>query len=464
MKRFIALFVVLGAALMAAPGIIGFQVEKYYQGLMQQFAKGGVELVSQDYQRAWFGAESRTGFLVRIPGGADRSKTETLNFSLVSHIVHGPLTTEGVRLADIQSDIRVEGESLLPADYEAVIRTLIEIDGQGSTRIDLPASEIPASGQRPSIRFSGVEGEMRFDAAFEQVDARFTLPTLRLAQQSGQLLEIDGMQFDSHSRRDISGLMLGGGRFEIGRIGLRDEESGSRFEIRQLGIDAQSNASETAVSASVRYRLEELAVNETAYGPADIQLGVGNLSPKALLQVQQSIDEINAQQLSDEKKGMALLSVLMGNAPALLKGDPVVTIDKLSIQTPDGLITGKLSVQSVGLELKEIGNAPAVLNKLVADASLQMPKRLFMLLVQQKVEADLLRQFEQRRLIEPESEMPDTEQLKEMAATLADRQLSLLLGQEILLAQGDMIATQATLSGGLLSVNGKTIPLPQPPQ
>jgi len=464
MKRFIALFVVLGAVLMAAPGIIGFQVETYYQGLMQQLAKGGAELVSQDYQRAWFGAESRTGFLVRIPAGADRRKTETLSFSLVSHIVHGPLTADGLRLADIQSDIRMEGEALLPPDYAAVIRTLIGIDGRGSTRIDLPASEIPASGQRPAIRFSDVEGEMHFDAAFEQVDARFALPALHLTQQDGQLLEIEGMQFDSHSRKDVSGLMLGGGRFEIGRIGLRDQQTDTRLAIRQLAIDAESNASGTAVAASVRYQLERVEVNEAVYGPVDIQLGVGNLPPQALLQVQQAVEEINAQQLSDEKKGMALLNVLMGNAPALLKGDPVVTIDKLSIQTPDGLVTGKLSVQSVGLELKEIGNAPAVLNKLVADASLRMPKRLFMLMVRQKVEADLLRQFEQRRLINPESEMPTAEQLNEMVVTLAERQLNLLLDQEILVLQEEMIATQAMLSSGLLSVNGKTIPLPQQPQ
>lgn len=463
MKRIIALFVVLGVILMAAPGIVGFQVETYYRELMQQFAKGGVRVVSQDYQRAWFGAESRTDFQVTVPAGPDRSTTETLSFSLVSHIVHGPLTTDGLRLADIQSDVRVEDESLLPPGYEAVIRTLIGIDGQGTTRINLPASDIAASGQRPAIRFGGAEGEMHFDAAFKRVDARFTLPMLQLAQEAGQRLEIEGVVVNSQARPDSSGLMLGSGRFEIGRIGVQGEND-TRLDIRQLAIDAESNATESAVTASVRYRLESANVNGASYGPADIQLGVGNLPPRALLEVQQAMDQINAKQLSDEEKGRAILGVLMDNAPALLKGDPIITIDKLSIQTPDGLVSGNLSLQSVGLELQEIGNGPAVLNRLVADASLRIPRRLVNLLVRQKMEADLLRQFEQRRLVDPTSELPTAEQLSEMVDTLAERQLGLLLDQEILVAEDDMLATRATLSGGLLNVNGKTLPLPQPPQ
>jgi uncharacterized protein YdgA (DUF945 family) len=229
-------------------------------------------------------------------------------------------------------------------------------------------------------------------------------------------------------------------------------------------VEAESTVNEALVTATVRYQLDRLEVDGGVYGPAEVRLGLGNLPPEALLRIQQSVEEINAQQLPDEQKGMALLSVLMGNAPALLKGDPLVTIDKLSIQTPDGLVAGKLSLQSIGLEWKEIGNAPAVLGKLVADASLQMPKRLFTLLLRQKVEADLLRQFEQVRLINPDTKLPSAAELAEMSTALTEQQVNQWLGQEILVEQGDIIATRVTLADGLLSVNGKTIPLPSTPQ
>lgn len=464
MKRFFALFVVLGAILLAAPGIIGFQVEPHYQGLMQQFEKSGVKLVSQAYQRNWFGAESRADFQITLPAGPEGGEPEQLNFSLVSHIAHGPLTSNGVHLADIQSDIRVDGEALLPADYDGTITTLIGITGNGVTRIDLPASDVAASGQRPAMRFGGIQGEMRFNAEFTQVEANLTLPTLRLEQAGGQFLDIADVVIDSRSSLDPSGLMLGDGRLSISHIGLQDQQDETRLEIRQLGINAQSKMSDGAVVASASYQLEQMDVNGTRYGPARLQLGVGNLPSQALLEIQQAVDEINAQQLSEQAKAQALVNVLMGNAPALLKGDPRLTIDDFSIQTPDGLISGNLSLQAVGLEIKEIGNAPALVNKLVADASLQMPQALLELLLSKKLEADLLRQFEQRRLLDPESEIPSAERLSEMAGSLSRRQLTQLVGQEMVVAEDGMISTRATLSGGLLNVNGKTIPLPQAPQ
>ncbi|MCW8944072.1 MAG: YdgA family protein [Sedimenticola sp.] len=460
MKRFVALFILLGALVLAAPGIIGYQVETYYQGLMGQFSKGGLETVSQTYQRNWFGAEAQTRFLVKLPAGPDRDEAEAFEFSLFSQIDHGPLTGDGLALALIQSDIKSEGEAILPEDYQAEIKTLIDMGGEGVTRIKLPAAELEARDDRPAIRFEGMDGEMRFDAALEAIAAEFTLPVLILSDDTQQLLEIHGVKLSSSSSKGVSGLMLGGGAFTVERIAVQDRESGTRVELDQLGIDAESSAQAESVSAFVRYRLNKVQVDDQVYGPAVLKLGFGNLPAAVLLKIQASVEEINAQQLSDERKGMALLSVLMGNAPGLLKGDPIITIDELSVKTPDGLIEGKLSLQAQGLEWKEITNVPAVLNKLAGDASIQIPEKLFRMLMQQKVQADLLRQFEQRRLMDPDSEMPTAEQLAEMSSTLVERQLVVLLGQELLVKEGDAIMTNAKLSGGLLSVNGKTIPLP----
>lgn len=464
MKRFLALFVLLGAGLLGAPGIIGYQVETYYQGMVSQFTKAGLEIVSQDYNRGWFGAESETQFLLKLPVGPDRTETEEFRFTVISHIDHGPLTGDGIGLATIKSEINSDGEAILPKDYQAEINTLIDISGQGVTRVHLPATQFEAEGDRPAGHFEGMDGEMQFDSAFEQITMQLSLPALTLTENSEPLLEVKGVTLHSNSYKGVSGLMLGGGEFSIDRIAVQDRESGTRIEMAQLGIDAESRAEADAVSAYVRYRLEKVQVDDQTYGPAELKVGLGNLPASVLLQIQTSVEEINAQQLSDEKKGMALLSVLMGNASGLLKGDPIVTIDKLSVQTPDGLIAGKLSVQAVGLEWKEITNASAVLNKLVGDAAFQMPEKLFRMLLLQKVQTELLRQFEQRQLLSPDSEMPTAEQLDEMSQSVVEQQLVVMLGQEFIVKEGDSIFTNAKLADGLLSVNGKTIPLPVQPQ
>ncbi|MCW8906757.1 MAG: YdgA family protein [Sedimenticola sp.] len=464
MKRFVALFVLLGAILLAAPGVIGFQVQDYYQQLMQELGKGGAKVVAGDYRREWFGARDETRFRVQVPKQPGGKETQTLEFSLVSEIVHGPLTSSGIALAEVRSEIRIEGEALLPADYQASIDTLITITGQGTTRINLPATRIPAKGKQPAMQFDGMQGEMRFDPGFEQVAAELTMPVLTFEQSNGSLLKLQGMRLDSRSQKDASGLMLGGGRFSVDRFELNDTARESRLQIRELSVDAESSNRESGVAAHIRYSLQSLQLDDKTYGPAELKLGLANLSAPALLEIQQSVEAINAQQLSEQEKGAALMSVLMGNAPALLKGDPRLSIDPLRVETPDGLIEGQLSLQSRGLQWQDLGKASVVLGKLAGEGSLRMPEKLFRGLMRQKARTDLLRQFEQRRLADPDQPVPDEAQLEQLVERLSEQQISVLLGQEILVREGDAILTEATLADGLLSVNGKTVPLPVPPE
>lgn len=463
MKRFVVLFLLLGAVLVAAPAVIGFQVESYYQQLMQQLGTGGVQVVAREYRRGWFGAQGETRFRVEVPQKPDSRQMRTLELSLVSEIVHGPLTSAGLKLAEIQSEFRIEGEQLLPTDYQATISTLIDIGGQGTTRIDLPATHIPAREQQPAIRFDGMQGEMQFDAGFEQATARLEMSALTFEQTNGSMLKLQGVRFDSRSHKDASGLMLGSGRFEIDHFNLDDTDKGSQLQIRGLVVDAESSNRESGVAAYIRYGLESMALDGKAYGPAEVKLGFANLSSRTLLEIQQSVEEINAQQLTEQQKGAALMSVLMGNAPGLLKGDPKLLIETLRVNTPDGLIEGQLSLQSVGLQWQDIGNPSLMLGKLSGHAFLRMPLKLLRSMMQQKARADLLQQFEQRRLVDPDLAMPDEVQLAEMADRLSEQQLSVLLGQELLVREGEMIASEATLADGLLSVNGKSVPLPVPP-
>ena len=459
MKRFVVLFLLLAAVLVAAPAVIGFQVESYYQQLVQQLGSGGAQVVAREYRRGWFGAQGETRFRMEVPLHPDSNELRTLEFSLVSEIVHGPLTSAGLNLAEIESEFRAEGEQLLPADYQATISTLIDIGGQGTTRIDLPATRIPGREQRPAIQFDGMQGEMLFDAGFEQATARLVLPALTFEQSNGSTLKLQGVQFDSRSHKDASGLMLGSGRFGIDRFDLDDTDKESQLQIRRLVVDAESSNRESGVAAHIRYGLESLTLNGKAYGPAEVKIGFANLSSRTLLEIQQSVEEINAQQLTEQQKG----AVLMGNALGLLKGDPKLFIETLRVNTPDGLIEGRLSLQSVGLQWQDIGNPPLMLGRLAGDAFLRMPQKLLRLMMRQKARADLLRQFEQRRLVDPDQEIPGEMQLAEMAKRLSEQQLSVLLGQEILVREGEMIATEATLADGLLSVNGKTVPLPISP-
>jgi short subunit dehydrogenase-like uncharacterized protein len=56
--------------------------------------------------------------------------------------------------------------------------------------------------------------------------------------------------------------------------------------------------------------------------------------------------------------------------------------------------------------------------------------------------------------------MPDQSQLEDEAAMLAETQLENLLSQGLLQKQGGYLTAAMNMESGLLTVNGKSIPLP----
>ena len=460
MKRFLLLFVLLAAVLLAVPGYIGSQAEERYQALINQFGQGGLQMAQNNYQRGWFSATASSQFKAVLPASQKGKPQKEIVFSLVSDISHGPLISSGLGLAEIISRIEINGETPFADDYKASIKTLVSLDGAGVTHIDLPAMALEKTDQRPAINFAGATGQVDFAANFDRVDTVAQMPGVKIVEGDSKLLEVGRISLSGSSKRSVEGLMLGGATFSIERIELKDSESGTQVSMDGLGVDVESSAQGEMVSAGARYHLKSINVNEQHYGPAEIKVGMSQLPAKVLGQIQKSVEEINAQQLSQAQRGMAMATLLLGSGPELLKADPRFDIGRLNVKTPQGLIDGQFSIQSVGLVWKEISDMTTVVEKLVAEAKLSMPEHFYRLAFAQKAQGDIMRQLEQRKLMGQETEVPNPLQLQRMAEQVAGQQLQQLLTQEFLIRDGNDLKVQASLEDGLLSVNGKTIPLP----
>lgn len=462
MKRFIVIFLILGAVLLAIPGVIGFQAEERYEELLNRFEKSGVQIVGSSYQRDWFGSSAETELSLVVPASPDTGQTQSkeFRFTVLSQIAHGPLTTEGAGMAVIESKILVDGEPVFPADYPATIRTSIDLGGAGTTQVNLPQVEIAASDKRPGIRFAGIQGELIFSSGLDQAKIHLNMNGLSLVDGDVKRLEIGRLQLDSRSRRDASGLMLGGGLLELEHLDLQDADSGTRIRLDGIGIEVESGAEGGNVSGSALYRLERATVGDQVYGPAKLKVAIDHISGKLMARLQESLQQINARQLPEAQKQMAVMGVLMENGPEFLKSDPRLAIEQLRVKTPDGTVDMHFSIQSVGLEWKQIANISAVLGKLVADASLRVPEKLFRQLFIQQAEKQIIQQLELRRQSGETFEVPDKQQLNRLAEAAANQQLEQWLLQEILVRDGGDITTKASLSDGLLTVNGKMLPIP----
>ena len=183
------LFVLVLAAVLAAPGIIGPRVEETWQ---QQFARlRGAETIA--FERSWFGAKARS-----------RLSTQGGVTELRSDIQHGPLlfTSRGPRLGLVYSETRLSVEQLarpLRAQLEQfygrlqhsplVLESLVGTDNRVRNILRLePFTRSDSSGE---LAFAGAEIVVDTDYSGAKLSGTLEVGSLRRAQAGRQLLHTE---------------------------------------------------------------------------------------------------------------------------------------------------------------------------------------------------------------------------------------------------------------------------------
>lgn len=462
MKKFSLLAVLVLTLVLGAPALIGFKAEARYQLAVDRIQQSGLEVVAHSYDRGWFGSTAETSLVFARPGHLSAARgPDSLRLTLLSTVSHGPLVSTGLGLAEVDSEIKFAARSIFPPDYPAQIHTLIDLAGRSDTRINLPATEITGTKEMPDLSFGGLSGEMKFDAGRGDMEIHFVLQSLGVYSGGQTLAEVGETRLDSNSHTSASGLMLGNGEFSAQRLLLKDSESGEQVVMSGLALDLESSEVSEQVSAAASYRLQSIEVAGEIYGPGLLRIEMSRLSGPVLVRLQQAMTEIKEQAMSDEQRGMALLGVVMNIGTDLLKSDPAIAIKPFQLVTPDGTVEGEISLRGDGLSLADLSNIQLLAGKLAADLSLRMPETLFRSMLIHQTRLKLEQQI--ATVIEQGGEVPDLDQaqLQQLIEHQVDEQIDQWLLQEIIERDGADLATVASLSSGLLTVNGKTIPLPQ---
>ena len=464
MRKIVILLLLLMAAILITPGVIGFSAETRYKALIDGLAKNGLEVVETQYQRGWFESTADTEFRIPLAGeGADLpagAPTE-IRFSLHSDIKHGPLSSDGeLVVAQVHSNLLAGGEPLFPGLEGGLFKTNIKLDGSGQLVVDLPAMQSEPQQGKPGVQFEGMTGHLKFDAGITELSLDLDMPQLALSEMGGQNFELQSLSLNSHSQEGVAGLMLGKGRFTVKHMGFQNAGLGETVGIDDINVTFDSSAQGKNVLFSIVYAFQNLKVNDAAWGPAVLEIRMENLSADALAKMQKQMEEINERNLSPTEQGMATVALLMETASELLPNDPVLAIPQLRVQTPDGMVEGDFRLQSHGLAWAEIGDAATALGKLEMKASLRMPETLWRTLLEQQARKQMSDMIALRRQLGEKVEPPSEEEMQELVRTSAEQKLNSMLAQGLVVRNDTEIATVAGLSGGLLTVNGKTIPLP----
>lgn len=455
MKKLLALFLLIVALSVAAPGFLGMQAEARYDAVVTQLQAAGYRVADRTYARGWFTSSARLQLEVPLP--ADRATDATPPRVMVkTRAVHGPFLGDLERpfgLARLDSEVWLDSAPLIVGDGTAPVRTLVGFLGSARTIVAIPARQVTLEGGR--LETAAVAGDIRFGAGEHVAVGELSMPFASLQGDDGVAARVDDLKLALDLRRGPSDLPVGVWRFGVGRVSLSVPEQAQAFALDGLEVSGSSEVREGALDVAADYGLRAFVAEGKTYGPFDLRLAARRLDIPAIARIQLAGEDAAAAGATVEERSQALGIALLANAEALLAKDPSVALERLTLDLPDGRVTASFELRSSGLKVAQLRDPEAALQGIQAKAALRMPEVVVDALLRQQGRQRLAALAEEQG----EEEPPPAEEVEEVAGQYAAQQIETLVAQQLLVRDAGALSMAADLRNGLLTVNGKSIPL-----
>lgn len=405
----------------SAPWIVGKLTEQHWQQAVAEMndAQPFFSLQTDDYQRGYLSSRfsGRLTFDNPETGGAE-------SLAYQAAVSHG-LT--GSRIHFVADNTESESWPQLFPDRQPELVLTTRVWGNARADLSVPAISVDDGKSGESLNISESYGWVTVSDGGDAVDFRMHWPGAVL-RGADYRVSLENLQMEQDMKR-LQGEVWTG-KAEI----VLDGFSLARSHEPELRLDALRFDSETvATDGGDRFTshslvsLEKTRLGMDEFGPHQVELAISGISVDAWNQMMgafREFQEASASAPYSFERQLAAATEL-GEAMKVLAGSGfTVGIPQLSVMSPEGAITGELTVSHPELNTAGQSEMALVMEKLTGQMNLSIPAAL-------------------------------TERYPAMA-----EQFVPLLLQGLLVQQDDLFRMEATLKDLQLILNGQVIPLP----
>lgn len=446
---------VLGLILAILPWYAGRQAQAHYEELLTRLEKQGLRVVERHYEAGWLSSQAVTHLewpLEVQPEPrllAPDLATPPARLEATSHIEHGPLVWQGQGSSIVEPLwARIHTQLSLRADDADQVTdpektppvrvdTRVALDGKVNSQLTMDDSRT-----RERV-IQGVKGSLLLWDKGERQDGQLTIGLLEFREGGAAILRFDNLRLDLEGRPDPSGLSMGELNLSLERLGLDGDTPGS---LNGLQLTFRSQAQGDQVEFSADYRVRALTQGDVQLAPMELRIRLSGLSAPVLKDLQQRMAEENDEQSPPTP------DAYLADLWRLLGGNPKLALERLHLATPEGSLDAHFSLDVKDLPKDGAQDLGQLLTHLVGEAEVSVAEPLLHRILDMGVgdttaspPDDPARQ-----------EAPSSDTQNATNAPLLEGWLR----QELAVREGGRILTRVRLSGGLLTVNGKIIPVP----
>jgi len=413
------------------------------------------------FDRGWFRSTARIVLNLspdpaqfgNLPAGVAAVQATLPPIPIAVEFAHGPVAVlDGVYLGwskwiarlDTEAQGVAELQQTLGVPYVFEFRGRTGFSGNLAFDADAPAFDLPI--EDTLVTFSGATVDGTFDGG-RDLTARVHVPSVDFTSPTGTFL-VTELRASADNEIRSRYVMPGETSLSIDRIAISDAFQGGTpvFEVANLAVSSQTtlDADEVLLDMRIAYGLDSMRISESEVTAAAIEMNMRNLDAAALDAYGAAINDVTS--TGDP------LTILGPHLERALKAGPSLALDPIRFQLDGEPFEGRLQVATDSARLPPAGtidvdNPLFLIGLIDTNADVKLSKAL----------AQNLATIMARLQLASDGSVP-ADELEYLAEAQAGLTLTLLVGQGVLVEDGDAYRSAIDFSNGALTLNGNAMP------
>lgn len=455
----------LGLILVLGPFALGHLARIGYDRLLADLVSGSPDatILENSYRRGWFASGAAFEILIPADPGSAAPSSPT-RIRLDSRIEQGPGIWLASRfppvLARVHTRVELQG---LPVALPALPVTIdLQLDGSGLVRLNVPPGETVATADVLGLRHAAIDGELRIGSSRQSLSARLALAEVALLSPTGLLARVSDLRLESE-RPDLTS---GAGRLDVAGVELAGVEEAPAapqgLRIDGLSATLSGNIREGLLDLRLLVSTRASATARDAFGPSQIGLSGERLSMAALEDLAEGLRALGSGQVAREMQGLVTAGLVAGLVPRFVESAARIAVEPIRIETADGPAVGRLDLRlEPGADTPNWLTADAGdwLSLLRADGELELPEAVALDWLGRSIKEGAGDETlsASSPAFEPVGAQPAT--VVQAVPSEARALLEGWISDGWVSRRDDRLASALRLGDGLLTINGKTVPL-----
>lgn len=424
----------------------------YTRGVFSSIQEGTIELTMPDMGSKITPASLQESTQNETNENAPGLKPpgKPVQIQIINRIQHGPVPAIfGLAAAKIDTEFVLDAASIaeikkLFGDKKFVeIRTLLNYTGGGSVNLSSPAINTVVGANQDKLDWKGIRLEVGFDAIYKKLKFDLLSPGLEiLAANGGTSVKVGEIKMKGDAERAYpeSFIYIGKSTASIGDVAYSNAQApNTAFSLKNLNVESVTNSKNDLLDFITKFGIENVIINKADFGNFHYDFSMLHMHGPTINKLYKDVYSSNFSKPSSgsEENAKKYLDNWKQYGSELLRHEPVLSLDKLSLTSKGGEFKSSAKVKFANVTDGDMADPKQLISKLEGVMDIAVAEGLV------------------QELIEKTQSKPD---VRGMMMGAFSTQVGAYETQGYIKRNAKDLSAQIAWKAGKLMINGKAFP------